>query len=1260
MSRDNAFSPGPVLMHPFRPSARARVACRSAFGLHDWLNLDFLAADGATVPLHLSLRPAQDLVVLNRFHAGRWGREVHLPARFGPGPARLELRCGRLGVALRLNGRHLARIDALPRPDRAGRFGLRRGFPGLGRIVALRVGGGMEPGSLRLWGQPAPPPGLTLSDRFEVVWPDPPDPAPDRLEGTGLAPPEPAALLIGPEVGADGAPRRKLVALLPGRAWAEGAAEVRLGFAGSPPLRLTRDALRARIERAARAPLWPQDRAAALQAVELARHARLLPELSATAADALRQVAAEAGLGAWLAEGGGAPPPPPALAPDPVQARLDEARRLTGRALRSGAPEKALDLARAALGESGLGVAGRRAVLLGLVEGFVHAEALAQLAGLPQAAALLPIPPGGDAWALSSAAALDAQAERWTSLAARIDGLTAGAPGWIVTPALGWAVARAATPSDRAPDPAARAQVLRAFLRWADRLAGDYQGRAPCVGLVGAMAAILRHADLMPPDLRDWANWTAQRVWGLSPRFWAALGPEMPDPLRPAAQIAASLFAEAVRDRPDRTRLDELLTRAHTLGMAEAGRFRYELLGPSGLPDHVPDPGAAAARGLDPGEACLRALLHPEPAPAPPEAVATATAHLRKTWRGASEGALAALERRLIAHAQALPADPPPDLMRAWQAEARHLGPVGAALIRARERGMGALQDTLVCIYSCQSHLDTRLPLLRATWLADLERAGIPWLAFVGGGDGTCHERIVRLPAPDDYDGLPAKTLAMLRWVRDRTSHARLLKVDDDCFVDVAAMFGDAALLRHPYLGRPLTRVPGQHDRTWHMSRAATGRGRLTPDKSPEPARYADGGTGYVLSRGAVTAVLDAAASPEGQRLCLISALEDKLVGDLAALAGIPLSGEDWRCAVWRRPAPGLPSVPAWEVGPLPYAGGPVRLAHLDDPAALPDAARAARDPAPRRGRIWPSFAPVRPGSRTNALDLVSPLARLERVRQAPVTVVAAVRNEAAMLPIFLSHYRRLGVGGFLIADNASDDGTAAILAEAHDVAAFSVETPYAESMFGVAWQQALLATFRCGQWSVIADADELLVLPEGAHDLPGLLEGAQRSGCDGLRVRMLDLYPRGPLSGVTLGSGDPFAETGWADRSAFLRETPVRGPFSDAETLTSALRHRLIPGMRSELFTAQKVAILRYRPWMRLTPGLHHVAEVRLAAQDLVFAHFKYTAAFRAKAEAEVRRKQHFNGAEEYRAYLSLLAEGRDELWDPDHSVPWREALVG
>ena len=283
--------------------------------------------------------------------------------------------------------------------------------------------------------------------------------------------------------------------------------------------------------------------------------------------------------------------------------------------------------------------------------------------------------------------------------------------------------------------------------------------------------------------------------------------------------------------------------------------------------------------------------------------------------------------------------------------------------------------------------------------------------------------------------------------------------------------------------------------------------------------------------------------------------------------------------------------------------------------------------------------------------------ARLERARTAPVAVVAVMRNEMFMAPHFLAHYRKLGVEAFLIADNLSDDGTREYLADQPDVALFSVDTDYSRSHYGVAWQQALMANFRVDRWSLIADADELLFWQEERREsLPELLARPEFEDAEAARVFMLDMYPQGPLDQADFASGDPFAEAGYVDRDPFRTDWLGRGPFSNAPTWTSALRHRLIPGSRADLFVAQKIALLRYRPWMRLSAGLHFVADARLAGRELVFAHFKYNADFRRKTRAEVARRQHFNDAEEYRKYLALASEGREVIHDPEVSVPWRD----
>jgi GT2 family glycosyltransferase len=567
------------------------------------------------------------------------------------------------------------------------------------------------------------------------------------------------------------------------------------------------------------------------------------------------------------------------------------------------------------------------------------------------------------------------------------------------------------------------------------------------------------------------------------------------------------------------------------------------------------------------------------------------------------------------------------------------------------------LFDTIVTVFSCAQYLDTRIPALRAGWLSLLKDLGVPYVVVIGNGDGTRHGDIVHLDAPDDYEGLPQKTLATIAWVHDNTRFGHMLKIDDDCFLNAELFFKSLSYAKFDYYGRRLHRVPGQTDRIWHQTKSSTPRGQMDLDKSPEPSEYADGGSAYTLSRTAMAAALDAARSPEGQQLIDVSFMEDKMLGDLLAMRGIYVAQEDYRVSIRRRTWRDALPVASWLNSFHASAIAPLQLVHLDTHLDQAAAVKRLNTPTLSPQKIWPSYQDVKLGYDSNALELISTQASVQAACDADVAVVACMRNEMFMLPQFLAHYRKLGVRAFLIADNCSDDGTLEYLVQQPDVALFSVDTDYSSSHYGVAWQQAMMAAFRVGKWSLVADADELLVWQENqTQTLPDLLQEADFKDADAVRLFMLDMYPKGSLEEADFTHVTPFDQAGFADRIPFVTSTMTRGPNSSQSCWTSALRHRLIPGSRPNLFVAQKLALLRYHPAMRLSAGLHFVGDVQIAPRELLLAHFKYNADFYRKAQAEVLRGQHFNDAEEYRKYLAMAAEGRSVIYDPDLSVPWAQ----
>ncbi|MFD2453256.1 glycosyltransferase family protein [Ideonella paludis] len=216
-------------------------------------------------------------------------------------------------------------------------------------------------------------------------------------------------------------------------------------------------------------------------------------------------------------------------------------------------------------------------------------------------------------------------------------------------------------------------------------------------------------------------------------------------------------------------------------------------------------------------------------------------------------------------------------------------------------RSRDPVKSTLVAIYTCNKYLSSRIAAIQNTWAKKLDELEIPWIIVVGNGDDSFDGRVLSLNVLDNYESLPQKSIALIKWVYNNTNFSHLFKIDDDCHVAVERLFHQSPQWGHHYLGRKLTRGLGTTDRSWHRARSESTLAKNSLDKSPEPSVYADGGSGYFLSRFAMFSVLQALSSTEGARLTRSAYMEDKLIGDLLSLKGINLSEEGYDTLVRRR-----------------------------------------------------------------------------------------------------------------------------------------------------------------------------------------------------------------------------------------------------------------------------------------------------------------------------------------------------------------------
>lgn len=561
--------------------------------------------------------------------------------------------------------------------------------------------------------------------------------------------------------------------------------------------------------------------------------------------------------------------------------------------------------------------------------------------------------------------------------------------------------------------------------------------------------------------------------------------------------------------------------------------------------------------------------------------------------------------------------------------------------------------DTLVVVYSCRPNLESRIQAIRNTWLKDLQRLGIPYAILVGEGDDCLHGDVLELDVPDSYEDLPAKSLKMAQWVLTNTAYQYVVKIDDDCYLNAEQFFNSLSYRKFHYYGRRLTREVGTMDRAWHHAKSSSERARGALDKSLEPAVYADGGSGYSLSRYALQTLADVTVTAQGRRLIASSFMEDKLMGDLLRLGDIRVEDEDYFMLLRRKLTPESLPVSLWENSFYPGQHSPAKLAHLDTRADEPEYQAYMNSETLWPRKIWPSYTEPRLDFCGQQLELITDEMTLQALLQEQLVVVGVMRNELEIVKAFLSHYRSLGIKAFILVDNASDDGTREFLAAQSDVVLYSADTDYKFAEYGVAWQQAILANHCIGKWVVLADADEFLVYPNSEQrPLTELVAAMDEEGADAACIYMVDMYPQEELSAANFSNQSPFVAAPAFEKRPLSHWALVRGPYGNAPCYTNALRHRLVPGAAPHQFTSQKYSLIKYAPWMRLSIGLHFTGEINISRQALWYCHFKYNASFGAKVRLEIARKQHFDNAIEYLHYQGMLAESRGCFFDSQQSA--------
>ena len=301
--------------------------------------------------------------------------------------------------------------------------------------------------------------------------------------------------------------------------------------------------------------------------------------------------------------------------------------------------------------------------------------------------------------------------------------------------------------------------------------------------------------------------------------------------------------------------------------------------------------------------------------------------------------------------------------------------------------------------------------------------------------------------------------------------------------------------------------------------------------------------------------------------------------------------------------------------------------------------------------------------------ELTSVVDRTTAIRRDDILLFATVRNEKIRLPWFLRYYRDLGVRHFLLVDNGSDDGSRAWLEQQPDVSLWSTQASYRASRFGIDWLNWLLSRHGTGHWCLTVDADEFLIYPFcDTRPLAALTDWLDASGIRSFSSMLLDMYPKGPISQFPYREGqDPFTHACWFDSGNYtFKRNPLYGNLW------------IQGGPRARMFfadTPEKASALNKIPLVRWERGYVYVSSTHmLLPRGLNYTydtlggekasgcllHAKFIDTFTDRAAEEVKRREHFSAAKEYRAYAEGLRDNPD-LWTKwsEKYINWRQLEI-
>ena len=159
------------------------------------------------------------------------------------------------------------------------------------------------------------------------------------------------------------------------------------------------------------------------------------------------------------------------------------------------------------------------------------------------------------------------------------------------------------------------------------------------------------------------------------------------------------------------------------------------------------------------------------------------------------------------------------------------------------------------------------------------------------------------------------------------------------------------------------------------------------------------------------------------------------------------------------------------------------------------------------------------------------------------------VRDERALVSLFLEYHRKLGIKYFVFVDNGSIDGTLEYLLSQTDCIIYTTEDSYAEARYAADWISELMRRHSFGQWALYLDCDELLVYENcETIGVQEFLKSYKTGGCNSFYGIMLDVYSADPYGEIEFSDYQDFVEKDFYVDSDYVVRRQPRKPWKSKQ----------------------------------------------------------------------------------------------------------------